>query len=76
MVLRILFSMMSPYAHQKMSSDAHKIMCMDVFRLQTETKDAICFIYALQTPTQSYRSIAVDKKKVFTDTRADTQHNM
>jgi len=64
MVLRILFSLMSPYAHQKMSREAHKIICMAVFRLQTETKDAICFFYALQTPTQSYRSIAVDKKKI------------
>ena len=63
MVLSILFSLMPPYAHQKMSSEAHKIMCMDISRLQTETKHAICFFYALQTPTQSYRRIAVDKKK-------------
>jgi len=63
MLLRILFSLMPPYEHQKMSLEAHTIMCMYVSRLQTENKHTICFFYALQTPTQSYRRIALDKKK-------------
>jgi len=40
-------------------------MSTDVFMVQAGTQDVICFIYVLKTPSQSYRSIAVDNKIYF-----------